>query len=184
MHLKLSTPPILLCCSTVLLCRSVSRRTTLTRTPDNTGRSHDHSLVGAADRSLAPCAVIPRDDNQSFAVWTCWWLANSGSRVRFPGYLPLRASPCSAASTGQLAQLPLWASFLFGSLSGSTGLVPSFQLYGVGALSPVLRGWCPLSSSTGLVPSSSRVGALQFSGWSPRSRSICLPVRSESSQMI
>ena len=123
----------------VLLCRSVSRRTTVTRTPDNTGRSHDHSLVGAADRSLAPCAVIPRDDNQSFAVWTCWWLANSGSRVRFPGYLPLRASPCSAASTGQLAQLPLRASFLFG----------------------------PLSSSTGLVPSSSRVGALQFSGWSP-----------------
>ena len=85
----------------VLLCRSVSRRTTVTRTPDNTGRSHDHSLVGAADRSLAPCAVIPRDDNQSFAVWTCWWLANSGSRVRFqgiclygpvPAQLPLRAS--------------------------------------------------------------------------------------------
>ena len=68
----------------VLLCRSVSRRTTVTRTPDNTGRSHDHSLVGAADRSLAPCAVIPRDDNQSLAVWTCWWLANSGSWVRFP----------------------------------------------------------------------------------------------------
>ena len=68
----------------VLLCRSVSRRTTVTRTPDNTGRSHDHSLVGSADRSLAPCAVIPRDDNQSFAVWTCWWLANSGSWVRFP----------------------------------------------------------------------------------------------------
>jgi hypothetical protein len=151
----------------VLLCRSVSRRTTVTRTPDNTGRSHDHSLVGAADRSLAPCAVIPRDDNQSFAVWTCWWLANSGSRARFPGYLPLRASPCSAASTGQLAQLPLRASFLFGPLSSSTGLVPSFQLYGVGALSPVLRGWFPFSSSTGLVPSSSRVGALQFSGWSP-----------------
>ena len=167
--LRLAPAPFGLGCVSlcVLLCRSVSRRTTVTRTPDNTGRSHDHSLVGAADRSLAPCAVIPRDDNQSFAVWTCWWLANSGSRVRFPGYLPLRASPCSAASTGQLAQLPLRASFLFGPLSSSTGLVPSFQLYGVGALSPVLRGWFPLSSSTGLVPSSSRVGALQFSGWSP-----------------
>ena len=181
--LRLAPAPFGLGCVSlcVLLCRSVSRRTTVTRTPDNTGRSHDHSLVGAADRSLAPCAVIPRDDNQSFAVWTCWWLANSGSRARFPGYLPLRASPCSAASTGQLAQLPLRASFLFGPLSSSTGLVPSFQLYGVGALSPVLRGWFPFSSSTGLVPSSSRVGALQFSGWSPGSRSICLPVRSESS---
>ena len=176
--LRLAPAPFGLGCVSlcVLLCRSVSRRTTVTRTPDNTGRSHDHSLVGAADRSLAPCAVIPRDDNQSFAVWTCWWLANSGSRVRFPGYLPLRASSLlsclygpasSAASTGQL---PLWSSLQFygvGALSSSTGLVPSLQFYGVGALSPVLRGWCPLSSSTGLVPSSSRVGALQFSGWSP-----------------
>jgi hypothetical protein len=47
-------------------------------------------------------------------------------------------------------------------------------------LSPVLRGWCPLSSSTGLVPSLLQfygvgapslqfygVGALQFSGWRP-----------------
>ena len=165
--LRLAPAPFGLGCVSlcVLLCRSVSRRTTVTRTPDNTGRSHDHSLVGAADRSLAPCAVIPRDDNQSFAVWTCWWLANSGSRVRFPGYLPLRASSCSAASTGQLAQLPLRASFLFGPLSSSTGLVPSLQFYGVGALSPVLRGWCP--PVLGLAPSSSRVGALQFSGWSP-----------------
>ena len=190
--LRLAPAPFGLGCVSlcVLLCRSVSRRTTVTRTPDNTGRSHDHSLVGAADRSLAPCAVIPRDDNQSFAVWTCWWLANSGSRVRFPGYLPLRASSCSAASTGQLARLPLRASFLFGPLSSSTGLVPSLQFYGVGALSPpVLRGWCPLSPVLrgwcppvlGLAPSSSRVGALQFSGWSPGSRSICLPVRSESS---
>ena len=84
----------------VLLCRSVPRRTTRTRTPDNTGRSHDHLLVAEADRSLAPGAGIPRNDNQSFAVWICWWLANSGSRVRFPEYLPLRASRCSAASTG------------------------------------------------------------------------------------
>ena len=63
-------------------------------------------------------------------------------------------------------------------LSSSTGLVPSLQFFGVGALSPVLRGWCP--PVLGLAPSSSRVGALQFSGWSPGSRSICLPVRSES----
>ena len=78
----------------VLLCRSVSR------TPDNTGRSHDHSLVGAANRSLAPGAVIPRDDNPSFAVWTCWWLVNSlGSGSLgiclygpVPAQLPLRAS--------------------------------------------------------------------------------------------
>ena len=130
--LRLAPAPFGLGCVSLceLLCRSVSRRTTLTRTPDNTGRSHDHSLVGAADRSLAPCAVIPRDDNQSFAVWTCWWLANSGSRARFPGYLPLRASPCSAASTGQLAQLPLRASFLFGPLSSSTGLGPSSSRVG------------------------------------------------------
>jgi len=140
--LRLAPAPFGLGCVSlcVLLCRSVSRRTTVTRTPDNTGRSHDHSLVGAADRSLAPCAVIPRDDNQSFAVWTCWWLANSGSRVRFPGYLPLRASPCSAASTGQLAQLPLYG--------------PASSL----VLSPVLRGWCP--PVLGLASSSSRVGAL------------------------
>ena len=156
--LRLAPAPFGLGCVSlcVPLCRSVSRRTTLTRTPDNTGRSHDHSLVGAADRSLAPCAVIPRDDNQSFAVWTCWWLANSGSRVRFPGYLPLRASPCSADSTGQLAQLPLRASFLFGPLSSSTGLVPSLQFYGVGALQ--FSGWRP--PVLGLEPSSSRVGAL------------------------
>ena len=62
--LRLTPAPFGLGCVSlcVLLCRSVSRRTTLTRTPDNTGRSHDHSLVGSADRSLAPCAVIPRDD--------------------------------------------------------------------------------------------------------------------------
>jgi hypothetical protein len=137
--LRLTPAPFGLGCVSlcVLLCRSVSRRTTRTRTPDNTGRSHDHSLVGAADRSLAPGAVIPRDDNQSFAVWTCWWLANSGSRVRFPGYLPLRASSCSAASTGQLARLPLRASFLFGPLSSSTGLGPSSSR--VGAQLPLNR---------------------------------------------
>ena len=163
--LRLTPAPFGLGCVSlcVLLCRSVSRRTTRTRTPDNTGRSHDHSLVGAADRSLAPGAVIPRDDNQSFAVWTCWWLANSGSRVRFPGYLPLRASSCSAASTGQLARLPLRASFLFGPLSSSTGLVPSLQFYGVGALqfsgwALQISGWSP--PVLGLEPSRPRVGAL------------------------
>ena len=107
----------------VLLCRSVSRRITRTRTPDNTGRSHDHLLVGAADRSLAPDAVIPRDDNQSCAVWTCWWLASSGSRVRFPASTGQFLLSClygpasSAASTGQL---PLWS---------------SLQFYGAGAFS-------------------------------------------------
>ena len=86
------------------------------------------------------------------------------SQLRFSGPVPW-----VSASTGQSL-----LSCLYGpaSSTASTGQLPlwsSLQFYGVGALFPVIRGWCPLSSSTGLVPSLQfyGVGALQFSGWRP-----------------
>jgi hypothetical protein len=64
------------------------------------------------------------------------------SQLRFSGPVPW-----VSASTGQSL-----LSCLYGpaSSTASTGQLPlwsSLQFYGVGALSPVLRGWCPLSSS-------------------------------------
>ena len=110
----------------VFPCRSVSlgTRNHRTRTPDNSGRSHDHSLIGAADRSSA----LRRND--SFAVITNH--SRHGplvvSQLRFSGPVPLNA----VASMGQPTQLPLWASLLM-LASRASSLCSIFLL--------VLRNW-------------------------------------------
>ena len=96
----------------VLLCRSVSRRTTrhshtrqhgqITRSARSLAQLIDHSLLGA---------VIPRDDNQSSRGMDLLVV----SQLRFSGPVPwviclYGPVPCSAASTGQLAQLIRWDS--------------------------------------------------------------------------
>ena len=95
-----------------------------TRTPDNSGRSHDHSLIGVADRSFA----LRRND--SFAVITNH--SRHGplvvSQLRFSGPAPLNA----VASMGQPTQLPLWASLLMPA-SRASSLCSIFLL--------VLRNW-------------------------------------------
>lgn len=95
-----------------------------TRTPDNSGRSHDHSLIGAADRSFA----LRRND--SFAVITNH--SRHGplvvSQLRFSGPVPLNA----VASMGQPTQLPPWASLLV-LASRASSLCSIFLL--------VLRNW-------------------------------------------
>ena len=84
-------------------------------------RSHDHSLIGAADRSFA----LRRND--FFAVITNH--SRHGplvvSQLRFSGPVPLNA----VASMGQPTQLPLWASLLMLTSRASSLCCPYHQLH-------------------------------------------------------
>ena len=114
-----------------------------TRIPDNPGRSHDHSLIGAADRSFA----FRRND--SFAMITNH--SRHGplvvSQLRFSGPVPLNA----VAPMGQPTQLPLWDSLLMRASRASSLCSISFWSFGTGTRAYSSRARFVFFSSSGKI---------------------------------